>query len=84
MHAPVDVSYLADCVVLLRYFESRGRIRKAVSVVKKRGSVHDTSIRDFTMSSKGLAIGQPLEDFRGVLTGVPTFDNIVQEIRNEP
>ncbi|HEV7238385.1 MAG TPA: ATPase domain-containing protein [Thermoanaerobaculia bacterium] len=84
MHAPVDVSYLADCVVLLRYFESRGRIRKAVSVVKKRGSVHDTSIRDFTMSSKGLAIGAPLEDFRGVLTGVPTFDNIVREIRTEP
>ena len=84
MHAPVDVSYLADCVLLLRYFESRGRIRKAVSVVKKRGSVHDTSIRDFTMSSKGLAIGSPLEDFRGVLTGVPTFENIVREIRDVP
>jgi circadian clock protein KaiC len=84
MHAPVDVSYLADCVVLLRYFESRGRIRKAVSVVKKRGGSHDTAIRDFTMSSKGLAIGPALDDFRGVLTGVPTFDNIVREIRNEP
>lgn len=84
MHAPVDVSYLADCVVLLRYFESRGKIRKAVSVVKKRGGIHDTAIRDFTMSSKGLAIGAPLDDFRGVLTGVPTFDNIVREIRDEP
>jgi circadian clock protein KaiC len=84
MHAPVDVSYLADCVLLLRYFESKGRIRKAVSVVKKRGGVHDTAIRDFTMSSKGLAIGPPLDDFRGVLTGVPTFDNIVREIRDEP
>ncbi|MGZ5472422.1 MAG: ATPase domain-containing protein [Thermoanaerobaculia bacterium] len=84
MHAPVDVSYLADSVVLLRYFEARGRIRKAVSVVKKRGGVHDTAIRDFTMSAKGLAIGAPLEDFRGVLTGVPTFDNIVREIRDEP
>ncbi|MGZ8710987.1 MAG: ATPase domain-containing protein, partial [Thermoanaerobaculia bacterium] len=59
-------------------------IRKAVSVVKKRGGVHDTAIRDFTMSAKGLAIGAPLEDFRGVLTGVPTFDNIVREIRDEP
>lgn len=84
MHAPVDVSYLADCVVLLRYFESKGKIRKAVSVVKKRGGIHDTAIRDFSMSSQGLAIGAPLEDFRGVLTGVPTFENIVREIRNEP
>jgi len=84
MHAPVDVSYLADCVLLLRYFESRGKIRKAISVVKKRGSAHDTSIRDFSMSSEGLAIGPPLEDFRGVLTGVPTFENIVREIRAEP
>lgn len=83
MHAPVDVSYLADTVLLLRYFEARGRIRKAVSVVKKRGGMHDTSIRDFTMSGDGLSIGQPLYDFRGVLTGVPTFENIVREIRDE-
>jgi circadian clock protein KaiC len=83
MHSPVDVSYLADCVVLLRFFEARGKIRKALSVVKKRGGLHDTSIRDFTMSHAGLAIGVPLDDFRGVLTGVPTFDNIVKEIRDE-
>jgi circadian clock protein KaiC len=84
MHAPVDVSYLADCVVLLRYFESKGRIRKAVSVVKKRSGIHDTAIRDFTMSSKGLAIGLALDDFRGVLTGVPTFENSVRELRDAP
>jgi circadian clock protein KaiC len=83
MHSPVDVSYLADCVLLLRYFEARGRIRKAVSVVKKRGGLHDTAIRDFSMSHEGLAIGQTLDDFRGVLTGVPTFDKIVKEIRDE-
>ncbi|HYC89514.1 MAG TPA: ATPase domain-containing protein [Thermoanaerobaculia bacterium] len=83
MHSPVDVSYLADCVVLLRFFEARGKIRKALSVVKKRGGLHDTSIRDFTMSHAGLAVGVPLDDFRGVLTGVPTFDNIVKEIRDE-
>ena len=82
MHAPVDVSYLADSVLLLRYFEARGQIRKAVSVVKKRGGLHDTAIRDFSMSHAGLSIGQPLYDFRGVLTGVPTFDNIVKEIRD--
>ena len=84
MHAPVDVSYLADSVILLRYFEARGKIRKALSIVKKRGGLHDTSIRDFSMSSSGLAIGTQLENFRGILTGVPTFDNIVREIRDEP
>jgi circadian clock protein KaiC len=83
MHSPIDVSYLADCVVLLRFFEARGKIRKALSVVKKRGGLHDTSIRDFTMSSAGLAVGAPLDDFRGVLTGVPMFDKIVKEIRDE-
>jgi len=81
MHSTVDVSYLADSVILLRYFEAGGRIRKALSIVKKRGGLHDTAIRDFTMSGNGLAIGDPLEDFRGVLTGVPTFDRIVKEIR---
>ena len=81
MHSTVDVSYLADSVILLRYFEARGRIRKAVSIVKKRGGLHDTAIRDFTMSAAGLAVGEPLSDLRGVLTGVPTFENIVKEIR---
>jgi circadian clock protein KaiC len=84
MHSPVDVSYLADCVVLLRFFEARGKIRKALSVVKKRGGLHDTSIRDFTMSHEGLAVGRALDDLRGVLTGVPTFDTIVKEIQDKP
>ena len=81
MHSTVDVSYLADSVILLRYFEARGKIRKALSIVKRRGGMHDTAIRDFTMSAEGLSIGPALEDFRGVLTGVPTFDKIVNEIR---
>ncbi len=81
MHAPVDVSYLADCVVLLRYFEARGQIRKAVSIMKKRGGLHDTAIRDFTMGSTGLSVGEALTDFRGVLTGVPTYDQVVREVR---
>jgi circadian clock protein KaiC len=81
MHSTVDVSYLADSVILMRYFEARGRVRKAISIMKKRGGLHDTAIRDFSMSSEGLAIGPPLEDYRGVLTGTPTFDNIVKEIR---
>jgi circadian clock protein KaiC len=81
MHTTVDVSYLADSVILLRYFEARGRIRKAVSIVKKRGGIHDTAIRDFSMSAQGLAIGQALENFRGVLSGIPQFDSVVKEIR---
>jgi circadian clock protein KaiC len=80
MQSTVDVSYLADTVILLRYFEAGGRIRKAVSIVKKRGGLHDTSIRDFSMSSEGLRVGEALENYRGVLTGVPTFEKIVQEI----
>ena len=80
MQSSVDVSYLADAVILLRYFEAHGRIRKAVSIVKKRGGLHDTSIRDFTMSAKGIAVGATLEDYRGVLTGVPRYDTIVKEI----
>ena len=80
MQTSVDVSYLADTVILLRYFEARGRIRKALSIVKKRGGMHDTAIRDFSMSSAGLAVGAPLDDYRGVLTGVPTYEKIVEEI----
>lgn len=80
MQSTIDVSYLADTVILLRYFEAHARIRKAISIVKKRGGVHDTAIRDFTMSPEGLQVGAPLDDYRGVLTGVPRYDNIVKEI----
>jgi circadian clock protein KaiC len=83
MTSAVDVSYLADCVILLRYFESRGRIRKALSVVKKRSGEHETSIRDLMLSREGIRIGAPLEEFRGVLTGIPTFERIVREIQSE-
>ena len=71
MQAPVDASYLADAVVLLRYFEAQGEVRQAISVVKKRGGAHERSIRGFDMTSKGLIIGPPLRQFRGILTGVP-------------
>lgn len=82
MHSVVDVSYLADCVVLLRYFEAKGKIRKAISIVKKRSGLHDTAIRDLVLTGDGIHIGDPLENFRGVLTGIPTFDDIVKEIRD--
>jgi circadian clock protein KaiC len=73
MGAPVDVSYLADTVVLMRFFEARGAIKKALSVIKKRSGFHETTIRELTMSEKGVIIGKPLVDFEGVLTGVPRF-----------
>jgi circadian clock protein KaiC len=80
MQSVVDVSYLADCVILLRYFEALGKIRKAISIVKKRSGIHDTAIRDLMMTHEGIRIGVPLADFRGVLTGIPSYDNIVKEI----
>ncbi|RQO62326.1 circadian clock protein KaiC [Variovorax sp. KBW07] len=71
MQTPVDASYLADAVVLLRYFESEGEVRQAISVLKKRGGSHERSIRAFSMDHGGLKVGEPLRHFRGILTGVP-------------
>jgi circadian clock protein KaiC len=82
MQSTVDVSYLADCVILLRYFEAKGRIHKAISVVKKRSGPHETAIRSLTMSEKGLHIGPPLENYHGVLAGIPRLDNTLPEIRS--
>jgi circadian clock protein KaiC len=73
MSASVDLTYLSDTVVLLRYFEAHGRIRRAVSIVKKRTGAHEDTIREFTLSSKGLSVGDALTKFSGVLTGVPTY-----------
>jgi circadian clock protein KaiC len=71
MQTPVDASYLADAVVVLRYFEAGGMVRQAISVLKKRGGAHERSIRDFSLSSSGIHVGEPLRQFRGILTGVP-------------
>jgi circadian clock protein KaiC len=73
MKAPVDVTYLADTVILLRYFEALGRVRRAVSVIKKRTGHHEEAIREFRISNTGLKVGKPLTEFQGVLRGVPTF-----------
>jgi circadian clock protein KaiC len=73
MKAPVDVTYLADTVVLLRYFEALGRVRRAMSVIKKRGGAHEDTIREFRIGSRGLVLGEPLVNFHGVLRGVPTM-----------
>jgi circadian clock protein KaiC len=77
MQTSVDVSYLADAVILLRYFEAEGRIHKAMSIVKKRSGPHETAIRSFTMSQEGLRVGPPLENYHGVLSGLPTWDRTV-------
>ena len=74
MQSVVDVSYLADCVILMRYYEAMGRIHKAISIVKKRSGMHETAIREFKMDDKGISIGEPLEKFRGILTGIPTYE----------
>ena len=74
MHTPVDASYLADAVIMLRYYESRGEVHQAISVMKKRGGAHERTIREFTLGPGGVRVGEPLHDFRGVLTGVPILD----------
>jgi circadian clock protein KaiC len=71
MGGPVDVSYLADTVVLTRFFEARGAVKKAISVIKKRSGAHETTLRELTMTKKGINLGKPLGEFEGVLTGVP-------------
>ncbi|MBA4017073.1 MAG: circadian clock protein KaiC [Pirellula sp.] len=73
MHSPVDTTYLADNVILFRYFEARGRVRRAISVVKKRSGKHETTIREMHVDDLGIHIGEPLEEFQGVLSGIPTF-----------
>jgi len=73
MDSPVDVSYLSDSVLLLRYFEAQGSIHQAISVMKKRTGKHERTIREFRITAEGLRVGEPLKDFHGVLTGVPTY-----------
>jgi circadian clock protein KaiC len=73
MASPIDLSYLADTLVLLRYFEAAGQIRKAVSILKKRAGPHESTIRELALDRGGIRVGEPLTDFQGVLTGVPEY-----------
>jgi circadian clock protein KaiC len=73
MQSPVDVSYLADTIILFRYFERAGQISQAISVVKKRSGPHERTIRELFLKSGNVTVGQPLNQFEGVLTGVPRF-----------
>jgi circadian clock protein KaiC len=74
MVTPIDTSYLADAVVLLRYFEAHGEVRQAISVMKKRGGRHERTLREFRLADGRISVGGVLREFRGVLTGVPTYD----------
>lgn len=71
--SPVDITYLADTVILLRYFEALGQVRRAMSIIKKRTGSHESTIREYRIGARGLRIGEPLEAFQGVLRGVPSY-----------
>jgi circadian clock protein KaiC len=71
--APIDVSYLSDTVLLIRYFEAFGEIRRAISVVKKRSGAHEVTVRELRIDVGGIFIGEPVTSFEGVLSGVPRF-----------
>jgi circadian clock protein KaiC len=75
MQTPVDASYLADAVILMRYYEAEGEVRQAISVMKKRGGDHERTIREFSLESSGIVVGRQLRELRGVLTGVPVYAN---------
>jgi circadian clock protein KaiC len=72
MQTPIDVSYLADNILVLRYFEAQGEVRQAISMMKKRSGGHERSIRELRLQSGRIAVGRPLVDFQGVLSGSPT------------
>ncbi len=71
MKSPVDLTYLADTVVLLRYFEAVGRVKRAISVVKMRSGAHEDTIREYRLGESGFTLGAPITQFQGVLRGVP-------------
>jgi circadian clock protein KaiC len=73
MRQGIDLTYLADTVILLRYFEALGHVRRAISVIKKRTGPHENTIREFQIDKRGLTVGPPLVDFQGVLHGIPTY-----------
>lgn len=73
METPLDISYLSDAVIMLRYFEQGGVVRRALSVVKKRSGPHEHTIREFTLSSHGISVGPPLTNFSGIFSGTPTY-----------
>jgi circadian clock protein KaiC len=84
MQSPIDLTYLADTVLALRFFEAKGAVHKAISVIKKRTGNHEKTIRELTLSPEGVHVGPPLEEFRGVLTGVPVEAETVGRRKAKP
>ncbi|MEO5773499.1 MAG: ATPase domain-containing protein [Sphingomicrobium sp.] len=82
MQSPVDLTYLSDTVLLLRFFEARGELKRALSVVKKRTGAHETTIRELVIDSEGVHVGAKLEAFRGVLTGTPVYQGDAVQLGN--
>ena len=83
MRTPVDTSYLADSVVLFRYYEYGGKVKKAISVIKKRSGPHEESIRELMFDAEGIRLSKPLDNFHGILTGVPTQSETVEGAGSE-
>ncbi|HLK62624.1 MAG TPA: ATPase domain-containing protein [Bryobacteraceae bacterium] len=83
MQAPVDITYLADTVIVLRYFEAGGQVKQALSVIKKRRGGHERTIREMRFTSTGIKIGHPLFQFQGILTGVPVFTGSDRQMLSE-
>ena len=73
VESPIDLSYLSDAVLLLRFFEAQGKVRKAISVLKKRVGTHEDTIRELRLTTEGLQVGEPLTDFQGIMSGIPTY-----------
>jgi circadian clock protein KaiC len=84
MQAPVDVTYLADTVILLRYFEALGHVRRAISIIKKRTGAHEPTIREYRIGNNGLTIGAPLVGFQGILSGIPVYVGKNDPLLDEP
>jgi circadian clock protein KaiC len=83
LSASVDLSYISDTIALLRYFEIAGEVRRALSIVKKRGGAHEHSIRELRLSARGIDVSAPLQKFHGVLTGVPRYLGDLGDIAND-
>jgi circadian clock protein KaiC len=84
INSPIDVSFLADSVILLRFFEASGTVRQAISVVKKRRGAHERTLREMKIGAAGIQVGEVLEEFQGVLTGVPRYRGKDAQLLGEP
>ncbi len=83
MDTPFDTTYLADTVILFRYFEAQGEVRQALSVVKKRSGKHERTIRELSLSENGMTVGKPLKEFHGVLSGIPTYHGPIRAMSGQ-